>query len=61
MMFMVILCPSPTGNYTGAQNDWKGAWWHSSLSEYAGYLLDSLFLVLDSSAEVLSFSKTCTN
>lgn len=28
----------PSGNYTGAQNDWKGAWWHSSLSEYAGFV-----------------------
>lgn len=31
----------PSGNNannTGAQNDWKGAWWHSSLSHHSGFV-----------------------
>ncbi|KAL8170371.1 hypothetical protein V2J09_022175 [Rumex salicifolius] len=31
----------PSGNNannTGAQNDWKGAWWHSSLSLHSGFV-----------------------
>lgn len=28
---------SPTGNDTAAQNDWRGAWWHSSFGTHSGY------------------------
>ncbi|KAK4739391.1 hypothetical protein R3W88_003088 [Solanum pinnatisectum] len=28
---------SSTGNDTSAQNDWRGAWWHSSFSSHSGY------------------------
>ncbi|XAR52706.1 hypothetical protein NMG60_11020909 [Bertholletia excelsa] len=28
----------PSGNDSSAQNDWKGAWWHSSFTTHAGYV-----------------------
>ncbi|KAK4339746.1 hypothetical protein RND71_041208 [Anisodus tanguticus] len=28
---------SPKGNDTSAQNDWRGAWWHSSFTTHSGY------------------------
>ncbi|GMH02300.1 hypothetical protein Nepgr_004139 [Nepenthes gracilis] len=28
----------PSGNDTIAQNDWKGAWWHSSLTTHSGFV-----------------------
>ncbi|GAB2220874.1 hypothetical protein Droror1_Dr00008555 [Drosera rotundifolia] len=28
----------PSGNDSIAQNDWKGAWWHSSLSDHSGFV-----------------------
>ncbi|GAB4841788.1 hypothetical protein Ancab_022512 [Ancistrocladus abbreviatus] len=28
----------PSGDDTSAQNDWKGAWWHSSLSVHSGFV-----------------------
>ncbi|KAM7474308.1 hypothetical protein LguiB_021551 [Lonicera macranthoides] len=29
---------SPSGNDSSAQNNWKGAWWHSSLSKHTGFI-----------------------
>ncbi|GAV83061.1 EB_dh domain-containing protein [Cephalotus follicularis] len=28
----------PSGNDTSAQNDWKGAWWHSSFTVHSGFV-----------------------
>lgn len=28
----------PSGNDTSAQNNWKGAWWHGSLSVHSGFV-----------------------
>ncbi|XP_041018338.1 uncharacterized protein LOC121260499 [Juglans microcarpa x Juglans regia] len=28
----------PSGNDTSAQNEWKGAWWHSSFSVHSGFV-----------------------
>ncbi|KAL1535038.1 hypothetical protein AAHA92_31139 [Salvia divinorum] len=28
----------PSGNSSAAQNDWRGAWWHSSFSTHTGYI-----------------------
>ncbi|KAL9435519.1 hypothetical protein AB3S75_021734 [Citrus x aurantiifolia] len=28
----------PSGNDSSAQNDWKGAWWHSSFSVHSGFV-----------------------
>ncbi|KAL9265011.1 hypothetical protein AKJ16_DCAP15700 [Drosera capensis] len=28
----------PSGNDSSAQNDWKGAWWHSSLSDHSALM-----------------------
>lgn len=28
----------PSGNSSSAQNDWKGAWWHSSFSTHSGFI-----------------------
>ncbi|KAK0580882.1 hypothetical protein LWI29_007413 [Acer saccharum] len=28
----------PTGNDSSAQNDWKGAWWHSSFDVHSGFV-----------------------
>ncbi|ONK63586.1 uncharacterized protein A4U43_C07F16780 [Asparagus officinalis] len=28
----------PSGNSSSAQNDWQGAWWHSSLDFHSGYV-----------------------
>lgn len=28
----------PSGNDTSAQNNWKGAWWHSSISSQTGFV-----------------------
>lgn len=28
----------PTANDSSAQNDWKGAWWHSSLTSHSGFV-----------------------
>ncbi|KAG6406293.1 hypothetical protein SASPL_133893 [Salvia splendens] len=28
----------PSGNSSAAQNDWRGAWWHSSFSTNTGYI-----------------------
>ncbi|KAE8009330.1 hypothetical protein FH972_005774 [Carpinus fangiana] len=28
----------PSGNDTSAQNDWKGAWWHSSFTTHSGFI-----------------------
>ncbi|KAL2540419.1 heme binding [Abeliophyllum distichum] len=28
----------PSGNDTSAQNDWQGAWWHSSLTDHSGFV-----------------------
>lgn len=35
-----------SGNDSSAQNDWKGAWWHSSFSVHSGsytFVLDLTF------------------
>ncbi|KAL5561030.1 hypothetical protein UlMin_030777 [Ulmus minor] len=29
---------SPSGNDTSAQNNWKGAWWHSSFTVHSGFV-----------------------
>ncbi|PIA61053.1 hypothetical protein AQUCO_00300519v1 [Aquilegia coerulea] len=29
---------SPSGNDSSAQNDWKGAWWHDSLTVHSGFV-----------------------
>ncbi|KAK9281067.1 hypothetical protein L1049_003960 [Liquidambar formosana] len=29
---------SPSGNDTSAQNNWKGAWWHSSFTIHSGFV-----------------------
>ncbi|KAK9291397.1 hypothetical protein L1049_019344 [Liquidambar formosana] len=29
---------SPSGNDTSAQNNWKGAWWHDSLTLHSGFI-----------------------
>ncbi|KAK1398751.1 Cytochrome c-552DMSO reductase-like, heme-binding domain containing protein [Heracleum sosnowskyi] len=28
----------PSGNRSSAQNDWRGAWWHSSLTVHSGFV-----------------------
>ncbi|KAK6941107.1 Cytochrome c-552/DMSO reductase-like, hem-binding domain [Dillenia turbinata] len=30
--------PGPAGNDSSAQNNWKGAWWHSSLIVHSGFV-----------------------
>ncbi|KAK4773423.1 hypothetical protein SAY87_028442 [Trapa incisa] len=30
----------PSGNDTNGQNNWKGAWWHSSLSGHSGFVVE---------------------
>ncbi|XP_057966725.1 uncharacterized protein LOC131156788 [Malania oleifera] len=30
----------PSGNNNSAQNNWKGAWWHSSLTVHSGFLVE---------------------
>ncbi|KAK4775543.1 hypothetical protein SAY87_023504 [Trapa incisa] len=30
----------PSGNDTSGQNNWKGAWWHSSFSVHSGFTVD---------------------
>ncbi|MBA0704298.1 hypothetical protein Golax_016566 [Gossypium laxum] len=30
----------PSGNDSSAQNDWKGAWWHSSFTVHSGFVED---------------------
>ncbi|KAI5658549.1 hypothetical protein M9H77_27342 [Catharanthus roseus] len=31
---------SPSGNDTTAQNDWQGAWWHSSFTTHSGFVVE---------------------
>ncbi|KAJ9171710.1 hypothetical protein P3X46_015034 [Hevea brasiliensis] len=28
----------PSGNYSSAQNNWKGAWWHSTFTDHSGFV-----------------------
>ncbi|XP_022153329.1 uncharacterized protein LOC111020848 [Momordica charantia] len=30
----------PSGNDSSAQNNWKGAWWHSSFSHHSGFVVE---------------------
>lgn len=39
---------SPSGNDSSSQNDWQGAWWHSSFTTHSGFLAEDSPFTLSS-------------